>query len=73
MHAWFPDRPVFRWDSPACGQPVADCGPEHGPRFDEDGHAPCCERLAAAAAEWDAGLSANSEQGFGSGPTRVTL
>jgi hypothetical protein len=27
----------------------------------------------AAVAEWDAGLSANSEQGFGSGATRVTL
>jgi len=62
VHAWFPAPPLFRWDCPACGQPIADRGPTAGPRCDEPGHREGCTRLAEEAAEWDAHRAAAGER-----------
>jgi len=51
--AWYPDRPLFWWDCPACGQRIADHGPGFGPLYDQEGHIDGCARLAAEASEWD--------------------
>ena len=45
----------FGWTCPACGGIVIDYGPEAGhPEDSEHGHAPGCERQAAAVTAWDA-------------------
>jgi len=46
--------PSVIWRCPACGGLVSDRGPVSGPRGDEPGHAAGCQRLAAAAAAWEA-------------------
>ena len=51
--AWYPNRPVFWWDCPACGQHITDHGPAAGPVADQDGHQAGCVRLAAEAGEWE--------------------
>jgi hypothetical protein len=51
--AWYPDRPVFCWDCPACGQRITDHGPAAGPVADQDGHQSGCARLAIEASEWE--------------------
>jgi hypothetical protein len=51
--AWYPDRPLFWWDCPVCGQRIADHGPGAGPISDQDGHADGCARLAAEDSEWE--------------------
>jgi hypothetical protein len=51
--AWYPDRPAFCWDCPACGQRITDHGPAAGPVSDQDGHQAGCARLATEAGEWE--------------------
>jgi hypothetical protein len=51
--AWYPDRPVFCWDCPVCGQRIIDHGPVCGPVSGQDGHTGGCARLAAGADEWE--------------------
>ena len=46
--------PSVTWRCPACSGLVRDRGPVSGPRDDEPGHAAGCQRLAAAAAAWEA-------------------
>jgi hypothetical protein len=51
--AWYPDRPVFRWDCRACVQRITDHGPATGPVADQDGRKAGCARLVAEADEWE--------------------
>ena len=46
--------PSVTWRCPACDGLVSDRGPVSGPRDDEPGHTRGCQRLAAAAAAWEA-------------------
>jgi hypothetical protein len=57
-----PWRPrSFTWTCRSCDQAISDRGLIAGPADDELGHADGCSRLAAAVAEWDAGLDADLE------------
>ena len=51
----------FTWTCRSCDQAISDRGQVAGPADDEQGHAGECSRLAAAAAEWNAGLDADLE------------
>ena len=51
----------FLWHCRSCDQAISDRGQVAGPADDEQGHADQCSRLAAAAAEWNAGLDADLE------------
>jgi hypothetical protein len=51
----------FVWRCMGCEQAISDHGLIGGPHDNELGHAGDCGRLAAAAAEWDAGLDADRE------------
>ncbi len=55
-----PWRPrSFTWTCRSCDQAISDRGLTAGPADDELGHADGCPRLAAAVAEWNAGLDAD--------------
>jgi hypothetical protein len=51
----------FPWLCQSCDQAISDRGLINGPADDELGHAEHCSRLAAAVAEWNAGLDADLE------------
>jgi hypothetical protein len=51
----------FTWACRSCDQAISDRGLTAGPADDELGHAGDCPRLAAAVAEWNAGLDADLE------------
>jgi anti-sigma regulatory factor (Ser/Thr protein kinase) len=51
----------FVWRCLGCDQAISDRGLIAGPADNEIGHADDCSRLAAAVAEWDAGLDADRE------------
>ncbi len=51
----------FPWRCRSCEHTISDRGLINGPADDELGHAENCSRLAAAVAEWNAGLDSDRE------------